>query len=73
MCGFIAILATSAYSDKMKSRGPFIIAGCVLAIAGYIMLLVAKTPGVKYGGTFLVATGIYPGTPMSAFPALVAH
>lgn len=67
MCGFIAILATSAYSDRINARGPFVIVGCVLGIIGYIMLLAADTPGVKYGGTFLVATGVYPGTPMSEF------
>ena len=38
--------------------------GCVLAITGYIMLLVAKTNSVKYGGTFLVAAGVFPGSPM---------
>lgn len=39
-------------------------AGNVLAIAGYIMLLVAKRPQVRYGGTFLVAVGVYPCSAM---------
>lgn len=64
MCAFVAILITSALSDKIKARGPFMLLGCSIAIVGYIMLLVAKDPAVKYGGTFLVATGVYPGTPM---------
>lgn len=38
--------------------------GCVFAIVGYIMLLVAKSSSVKYGGTFLVAAGVFPGSPM---------
>ena len=67
MCGFIAILVSSAWSDKVKARGPFLITGCFIAITGYIMLLVAERPEVKYGGTFLVASGTYPGTPMSEF------
>jgi hypothetical protein len=65
MCAFVAILATSAWSDKIKARGPFMLVGCSIAIVGYIMLLVAKNPAVKYGGAFFIATGVYPGTPMS--------
>ena len=65
ICGFVAILVLSAWSDAVKARGPFIVGGCILAIAGYIMLLVAESPAVKYGGTFLIAIGVYPGTPMS--------
>jgi hypothetical protein len=37
--------------------------GCIVAIVGYIMLLCAKRPAVQYGGTFLVASGVYPGSP----------
>ena len=68
MCAFVAILVTSAWSDKIKARGPFMLVGCSFAIVGYIMLLVAKNPAVKYGGAFLIATGVYPGTPMSVIP-----
>ena len=62
---FLLVLVTAALSDRIKARGPIMIAGCILAIAGYIMLLAAKTPSVRYGGTFLVASGVYPGSPMS--------
>lgn len=37
--------------------------GCIVAIVGYILLLSAKRPAVQYGGTFLVASGVYPGSP----------
>lgn len=60
----VLVLITAALSDRIRARGPIMIAGCVLAIAGYIMLLVAKSSPVKYGGTFLVAAGVYPGSPM---------
>ena len=40
------------------------IGGCFVAIAGYIMLLAAKAESVRYGGTFLVAAGVYQGSPM---------
>lgn len=68
LCAFVAILITSALSDKVEARGPFMLVGCSVAIVGYIMLLVAKDPAVKYGGTFLVAIGVYPGTPMRVIP-----
>ena len=37
--------------------------GCSIAIIGYIMLLVKTTPLVHYGGTFLVAAGVFPSSP----------
>lgn len=36
---------------------------CSIAIIGYIMLLVKTTPLVHYGGTFLVAAGVFPSSP----------
>lgn len=38
--------------------------GCVVAICGYIMLLASKKNSVRYGGTFLVASGVFVGSPM---------
>jgi hypothetical protein len=64
MVAFCCVLITAAFSDKYKMRGPFIIGGSLLAIIGYIMLLVAKRASVRYGGTFFVATGVYLGSPM---------
>lgn len=40
------------------------IGGCILAIIGYIMLLAASQPLVRYGGTFFVASGVFLGSPM---------
>lgn len=64
MVSFCLVLITAAFSDKLKARGPFMIGGCLLAIAGYVMLLAAKTAAVRYGGCFLVASGVFPGSPM---------
>ena len=36
---------------------------CSIAIVGYIMLLIKTTPLVHYGGTFLVAVGVFPSAP----------
>lgn len=56
---FLLVLLTTYYSDKLKMRGPIMLVGQVLAIIGYIMLLVSKRPNVKYGGTFFVASGVF--------------
>lgn len=36
---------------------------CSVAIIGYIMLLIKTRPLVHYGGTFLVAVGVFPSSP----------
>ena len=60
----ISVLLCTHFSDKVKARGPFMLGGCTLAIAGYIMLLAGKRPQVQYGGTFLIAAGVFPSSPM---------
>jgi hypothetical protein len=64
MTAFITVLGTAYASDKVKNRGYFVIGGCVLRICGYIMMLVATTNAVRYAGTFLVAIGVFQGSPM---------
>jgi MFS family permease len=64
MCAFFAVLVSAYYSDKLKNRGYFVIGGAILGICGYIMLLAANTNIVRYAGTFLVAIGIFQGSPM---------
>ena len=41
-------------------RGPFILAGSTVAIAGYVMVLATKTPAAQYAGTIVVAAGLLP-------------
>jgi sugar phosphate permease len=64
MAAFVTVLVTAYYSDKLKNRGYFIIGGSIVGICGYIMLLTAKTNAVRYAGTFLVAIGVFQGSPM---------
>lgn len=64
MAAFITVLITAYYSDKVKNRGLFIVVGSVVGICGYIMMLVAKTNAVRYAGTFLIAIGVFQGSPM---------
>jgi hypothetical protein len=64
MAAFFTVLVTAYYSDRLKNRGYFVIAGAILGICGYIMLLTATTNAVRYAGTFLVAIGVFQGSPM---------
>lgn len=63
MAGFFTVFVAGFVSDKIKARGPIMICGCLLAIVGYIMLLVPARPLVHYGGTFFVAAGVFPSPP----------
>lgn len=60
----ISVLMVTWFSDRFKSRGAFMLGGCSIAIVGYIMLLAGKRPQIQYGGTFLIAAGIYPSSPL---------
>ncbi|KAL2053359.1 hypothetical protein ABVK25_006353 [Lepraria finkii] len=63
MGGFFMVIIGTYLSDKIKMRGPIMIVGCLLAIIGYIMLLVPAHPLVHYGGTFFIAAGVFPSSP----------
>ncbi|MCJ1248143.1 hypothetical protein MMC30_005358 [Trapelia coarctata] len=63
MAGFFAVLIGTFASDRFRARGPVILIGCTVAIAGYVMLLAASRPSVQYGGTFLIAAGVFPSSP----------
>ncbi|KAK1625166.1 major facilitator superfamily domain-containing protein [Colletotrichum phormii] len=76
IAAFLVVLATSALSDKIKARGPIMAVGSMVALCGYTMILASKSSNVRYGGTFLIATGVFPGIGLliglantSAFPA----
>ncbi|KXH34930.1 hypothetical protein CSIM01_01966 [Colletotrichum simmondsii] len=64
IAAFFVVLATSALSDKIKARGPIMAVGSMIALCGYVMILASKSSNVRYGGTFLIATGVFPGSAM---------
>ncbi|KAF2490354.1 MFS general substrate transporter [Lophium mytilinum] len=63
-CSFIAVLLTGYCSDKLRVRGPLAIGLASLAIVGYIMLIASPHPHTRYGGTFFVAVGVFPCSPL---------
>ncbi|KAK7190225.1 hypothetical protein PSPO01_03946 [Paraphaeosphaeria sporulosa] len=64
MGAFFIVLLTGWGSDKWRMRGPLMLVGCTVAIVGYIMLIASERSSVQYGGTFLVAAGIFPCSPL---------
>lgn len=61
---FFMVLLTGYLSDKFHRRGIFMLMGCSIAIVGYIMLISTDRHLIQYGGTFLVAAGVFPSSPL---------
>lgn len=66
--GFIFCIGMALGSDAMKLRGPFMLAGNLLGIIGYILLLAGSRSAVQYAGTFFVAAGVYGMSPVCDSP-----
>jgi nitrate/nitrite transporter NarK len=58
--GCLFTIAGGFFADRYKQRGIFMIGYCFLAMVGFAMLLSTENHYVKYVGTFLVVSGIYP-------------
>lgn len=58
MTVFVAIL-----SDKLKMRGPIMLATLPIAIIGYGVISSSTNPHVQYGMTFMMSTGMYASVP----------
>lgn len=61
---FLSVLLFAWASDQIKMRGPLIVLGLSLAAIGYIMQLASQENAVKYAGTFFVAVGAFPCSPL---------
>ncbi len=61
-CAWASILMFGFASDRLKLRGPFLMAAYSIAAVGWIMLLAASADQrhVAFAGTFVVAIGTYP-------------
>ncbi|KAF2798388.1 MFS general substrate transporter [Melanomma pulvis-pyrius CBS 109.77] len=64
ICAFITVLLAGHFSDKLQRRGPLVLVGSSIAIVGYVMLIASTRSLTQYGGTFLVAAGIFPSSPV---------
>ncbi|OAA73217.1 Major facilitator superfamily domain, general substrate transporter [Cordyceps fumosorosea ARSEF 2679] len=52
-------LAIAYASDRLRHRAGFALLGCVVALAGYAVLLTEDSPGARYGALYLVAAGSF--------------
>lgn len=68
--GAVTYLTVALMSDRYQIRGWFAVAGGLVSMLGYIILLVPVPSGVHYFGCFLVAMGLYVlvGMPLSWLP-----
>ncbi|KAI0708311.1 MFS general substrate transporter [Earliella scabrosa] len=61
------LLVWAVWSDRIKKRYPFVLAGLVFCCVGFIINISPVSIGAKYFGTFLIVAGAYAG-----FPGVVA-
>ncbi|KAI5288519.1 hypothetical protein KEM54_005149 [Ascosphaera aggregata] len=68
--GAVSYIVFSWLSDRMQKRGIFIVIFCLIACAGYAILMADVSPGVHYFGCFVVAVGFYVcvGLPLAWLP-----
>jgi hypothetical protein len=57
-----AFMISARISDRVRMRGIFIIGANAIMLIGAFILIFAERQGVRYFGTFVVATGVYPST-----------
>ncbi|OJA07533.1 hypothetical protein AZE42_09420, partial [Rhizopogon vesiculosus] len=59
----IVLLFFAHYSDKLKIRSPFILAGFTMCLIGLSINISTAPNGVKYFGTFFIVIGCYAAIP----------
>jgi MFS family permease len=59
----IVLFFFAYYSDKLKIRSPFILAGLTMCLIGFSINISDAPKGVKYLGTFFCVTGSYAAVP----------
>lgn len=63
----ITLLVWAVWSDRIKTRYPFVLAGLTFCLVGFVINICDVPIGAKYFGTFLIVAGSYAG-----FPGVVA-
>ncbi|KAG2124869.1 MFS general substrate transporter [Suillus clintonianus] len=63
----LTLLVFAHYSDKLKMRSPFILAGLTMCLIGFSINISTAPSGAKYFGTFFIVMGSY-----AAFPGVVS-
>ncbi|KAI8656184.1 MFS domain-containing protein [Fusarium keratoplasticum] len=61
---FVCVLA-SFFSDRVRTRGVFVIIFSAVGAVGYILLATIHTTGIRYFATFLVCAGVFPAVALT--------
>ncbi|KAJ6477042.1 MFS general substrate transporter [Mycena sanguinolenta] len=59
----IVLFIFAYWSDRLKLRSPFILAGFLLSLIGFSINISSASGGIKYFGTFFCVTGSYAAVP----------
>lgn len=59
----IITIAVAFIADRKRIRSPFIVAGLIFQLVGFIMCISTGNAGVTYAGIFIAACAIYPCQP----------
>lgn len=59
----IYVIITAIYSDRLRTRFPFLLAAQALMAIGFAINLTPAPAGVKFVGLYLCAAGAYGGVP----------
>ncbi len=60
VCGSIFAVFVNIYSDRVNLRGPFVIAGAMVSLVGYIVAYTTSRPGPGYVASIITACGAIP-------------
>lgn len=60
VAGCLVTILFGIYSDRLRMRGVFIIAGSLTALVGYVVLYATKAPVAGYIGTIVAGCGLFP-------------
>ncbi|KAI0926050.1 hypothetical protein AcW1_008324 [Taiwanofungus camphoratus] len=65
-CAYVAAMIVETASNYFRHRFIFALAPTLIALAGYIILLVVHdNPKLQYGALFICAIGTYSGMPVA--------
>ncbi len=61
----ISTYIVSIWSDRVNLRGPFIVAGAIVSMIGYIIAYTTNKPGPGYTASIIAASGAFPSIAIS--------
>ncbi|KAH6972295.1 major facilitator superfamily domain-containing protein [Ilyonectria sp. MPI-CAGE-AT-0026] len=65
LTAFVICVLVSFFSDRVQTRGIFVMVFSAVGAAGYIILATVHTTGIRYFATFLVCAGVFPAVALT--------